>query len=199
MEAPRLRKSAKEFIQFSNFTDSLKNKKEKGAAKQNFKRELSGLTLDFNIDVTPDAYAEIIFDIKSGDIIRGRGRGDINLQNRYEGEFNAFGLLEFTEGAYNFTLYDIINKEFNIKPGSRSVGLATLIRVCSTLRPAIVSCLHGPILDDQTLINDPNIRRKYPVEVLLKLDGPMLSPTFRHRRQRPADNVAVGRQTTRCD
>ena len=34
----------------------------------------------------------------------------------------------------------------------------------------------GPILAYQTLVNDPNIRRKYPVEVILKLDGPMLSP-----------------------
>ncbi len=184
----------KEFIQFSNFTDSLKNKKKKGAAKQNFKRELSGLTLDFNIDVTPDAYAEIIFDIKSGDIIRGRGRGDINLQIDTKGEFNMFGLLEFTEGAYNFTLYDIINKEFNIKPGSKISWFGDpyqgVLDITASYRQLASM---GPILDDQTLINDPNIRRKYPVEVLLKLDGPMLSPNlnFDIDAKDLPDNVAV--------
>ena len=30
-----------------------------------------------------------------------------------------FGPVEFTEGWYNFTLYDIINKEFEIQKGSR--------------------------------------------------------------------------------
>ena len=30
-----------------------------------------------------------------------------------------FGAVEFTQGAYNFTLYDIINKEFDIQPGSQ--------------------------------------------------------------------------------
>ena len=164
----------KDFIQFSNFTDSLKKKIVK---KQLKKRELSGLTLNLDIDVTPDAYTEIIFDIKSGDIIRGRGRGDINLQIDTKGDFNMFGLIEFTEGAYNFTLYDVINKEFTIKPGSRITWFGDPyegnLNITASYRQLTSM---GPVLSDQTLINDPNIRRKYPVEVLLKLDGPMLSP-----------------------
>src|SRR5204862_2987453 len=36
----------------------------------------------------------------------------------------------------------------------------------------------APIFTDPKLVSDPSIRRKYPVEVLLKLDGPMLSPQF---------------------
>ena len=164
----------KDFIQFSNFTDSLKKKITKEQPK---KREVSGLTLDLNIEVTPEAYAEIIFDIKSGDIIRGRGRGDIKLQIDTKGEFNMFGQLEFTEGAYNFTLYDVINKEFTVKPGSRIIWFGDPyegnLNITASYRQLTSM---GPILADQTLVNDPNIRRKYPVEVILKLDGPMLSP-----------------------
>jgi hypothetical protein len=164
----------KDFIQFSNFTDSLQKKV---AAKQSFKRELSGLSLDLNVEVTPDAYAEIIFDIKSGDIIRGRGKGDVLLQIDTKGDFNMFGSVEFTEGAYNFTLADIINKEFTIRPGSNITWFgdpyeATLNIVASYRQLASI----GPILADQSIVNDPNLKRKYPVEVILKLDGPMLSP-----------------------
>ncbi|MBS1976380.1 MAG: translocation/assembly module TamB domain-containing protein [Bacteroidetes bacterium] len=166
----------KEFIQFTSFTQTVRKKK---VVPKTQKKELSGLTLDLDIDVTPDAYGEIIFDIKSGDIIRGRGRGDIKLQVDTKGEFNMFGLMEFTEGAYNFTLYDIINKEFQIKPGSRitwygdpyegNLAIAASYRQYTSM---------GPILQGQpeSVTNDPNIKRKYPVEVLLKLDGPMLSP-----------------------
>jgi hypothetical protein len=164
----------KDFIQFVNFTDSVKTKANKPQAK---KKELSGLTLNLDIDVTPDAYTEIIFDIKSGDIIRGRGRGDINLQIDTKGDFNMFGLVEFTEGAYNFTLYDIINKEFSIKPGSRITWFGDPyegnLNITASYRQ-LTSI--GPVLADQSVINDPNIKRKYPIEVLLKLDGPMLSP-----------------------
>ncbi len=181
----------KDFIQFSNFTDSLKKKI---VRKETFKRELTGLTLDLNIDVTPDAYAEIIFDIKSGDIIRGRGRGDISLRIDTKGEFNMFGVMEFTEGAYNFTLYDIINKEFIIKPGSKISWYGDpyegVLNITASYRQLASM---GPILADQTLINEPNIRRKYPVEVLLKLDGPMLSPqlVFDLESKDLPDNVVV--------
>ncbi len=181
----------KEFIQFINFTNSASKKVVKAKAR---KRELTGLTLDLEIDVTPDAYAEIIFDIKSGDIIRGRGKGDIKLQIDTKGDFNMFGVMEFTEGAYNFTLYDIINKEFTVKPGSKitwfgnpyegNLNITASYRQLTSL---------APIIADQTLINDPNIRRKYPVEVLLKLDGPMLSPDINFDIAAPElpDNVNV--------
>ncbi len=165
----------KEFIQFASFTDSIK--KQKDTKPQSVKRELSGITLDFDIDVTPDAYTEIIFDIKSGDIIRGRGRGDIKLQIDTKGEFNMFGLIDFTEGAYNFTLYDIINKEFTIKPGSRITWFGDPYEGNLNITASYKQLTSfTPILQDQSVVNDPNLRRKYPVEVILKLDGPMLSP-----------------------
>lgn len=167
----------KDFIEFTNFTDSIRKKIVK--VNKPLKKELSGLTLDFNIDVTPDAYAEIIFDIKTGDIIRGRGRGDLNLQIDTKGEFNMFGPLEFTEGAYNFTLSDIINKEFNVKAGSRitwygnpyegNMNITASYRKLTSIAPALQN-------QSPEVLNDPNVKRKYPVEVILKLDGPMLSP-----------------------
>jgi len=166
----------KEFIQFSNFTDSLQKKIE---VKKPLKKELSGIAMDLNIEMTPDAYAEIIFDIKSGDIIRGRGNGDILLQIDTKGDFNMFGQVSFTEGAYNFTLADVINKEFQIQPGSTVTWFgdpyeATLNIIASYRQLTSM----GPIFSNQALVNDANLKRKYPVEVLLKLEGPMLSPQF---------------------
>ncbi|HNR72713.1 MAG TPA: translocation/assembly module TamB domain-containing protein [Cyclobacteriaceae bacterium] len=166
-----------EFINFVHFSDTIQiaDKKE-SLAKNN---EPSGIILDLNLDITPDAYTEIIFDIKAGDIIRGYGYGDIKLQIDTKGEFNMFGLYEFEQGYYNFTLYDIINKEFSITKGSRIswygdpyggvLDLHASYRQMASL---------GPILPDQSeeTQTSSQVRRKYPVEVLLELDGPMLSP-----------------------
>src|SRR5690606_14382767 len=98
----------KEFINFISLMDTTTNE----IKVQGIKKEVSGITFDLNLEVTPDLYCEIIFDIKSGDIIRGRGNGDLKLILDTKGEFNMFGSVAFTEGWYNFTLYDIINKEF---------------------------------------------------------------------------------------
>jgi hypothetical protein len=133
--------------------------------------------MDLNLDITPDAYAEIIRDIKSGDIIRGYGRGEIKLQVDTKGEFNMFGVYEFDRGFYNFTLYDLINKEFIINKGSRITWFgdpyAGVLSLSATYRQ--LTSL-APILPDQSNANLPQIRRKYPVDVVMKLDGPMLSP-----------------------
>lgn len=181
----------KEFIQFTSFTRETASRKKQAAPK---KRELSGIQLDLNIDVTPDAYAEIIFDIKSGDIIRGRGRGDLRLEVDTKGEFNMFGQLAFTEGAYNFTLSGIINKEFQIKPGSNiswsGNPYEAQLNITASYRQ-ITSM--APILADQSVVQDPAIRRKYPVEVLLKLEGPMMAPlpTFDLTARELPDNVVT--------
>jgi hypothetical protein len=165
----------KEFINFVNFNDStFKETLKKSVTKA---RELTGLTFDFNLDVTPDAYCEIILDMKAGDIIRGRGNGDIQLELDTKGDFRMYGPFEFTQGGYNFTLYDIINKDFEIKKGSRITWYGDPYRgVLSASASYHQLASFGPIISDQTLSATPQLRRKYPVEVLLKLEGPMLSP-----------------------
>jgi hypothetical protein len=170
----------KDFITFVNFRDTTFTRKvEKNAASN--KVDLTGLTFDLNLDVTPDAYCEIIFDMKSGDIIRGRGNGDLKLQLDTKGEFNMFGPFEFTEGWYNFTLYDIINKEFEIRKGSRIswygdpyLGLLDINASYNQLASL------APLFSTrEDVANAPQIRRKYPVQVLLRLEGQMLSPEIR--------------------
>lgn len=165
----------KDFITFVNFADSLTLKK--GKTKSKNRDEPTGITMDMNLDITPDAYAEIIFDIKSGDIIRGYGNGELKLQLDTKGDFQMFGAYEFERGNYNFTLYDIINKEFTINKGSRITWLgdpysATLALTASYKQ--LVSM--APIISNQTYANTIPMRRKYPVDVQLKLDGPMMSP-----------------------
>lgn len=169
----------KDFITFAHFTDSL-SLQENSQKKSVKKKELTGISVDINLDITPAAYAEIIFDIKAGDIIRGRGNGDIRLQLDTKGEFNMFGGIQFTEGAYNFTLYDIINKEFTIKPGSSLLWYgdpyAGIMNITAAYRQ--LTSLASIYDKDVELQSEPAIKRKYPIEVQLKLDGPMLTPQF---------------------
>jgi TamB, inner membrane protein subunit of TAM complex len=165
----------KDFIAFVNLSDSAQLNKD--AAIKKAKSGPTGITMDLNLDITPDAYSEIIMDIKSGDIIRGNGKGDIKLQLDTKGEFNMFGTYEFDRGFYNFTLYDVINKEFSINKGSRIswygdpyAGQLALVASYKQLTSL------APIIADQTVAATTQMRRKYPVEVLLKLDGAMMAP-----------------------
>ncbi|HEY3402717.1 MAG TPA: translocation/assembly module TamB domain-containing protein [Ohtaekwangia sp.] len=165
----------KDFITFINFRDTALTKKIETDFSN--KVDITGLSFDFNIDVTPDAYCEIIFDLKSGDIIRGRGNGDLKLELNTKGEFNMFGPFEFTEGFYNFTLYDIVNKEFTISKGSRITWYGDPYQATVRINASYNQLASlAPLITDPNIGNSPQLQRKYPVQVLLKLDGPMMTP-----------------------
>lgn len=167
-----------EYINFVNLSDTTTI----DVTEEIERVDLRGLKLDFDLDITQDAYTEIIFDIKRGDIIRGRGEGDIKLQIDTKGEFNMFGDFAIQEGGYNFTLYNIINKEFEILPNSKIswygdpyegiLDINATYNQLASLLPLVVKNENDTIYQESL-----EMRRKYPVKVLLDIDGPLLSPT----------------------
>ncbi|MCZ2443517.1 MAG: translocation/assembly module TamB [Flavobacteriales bacterium] len=80
---------------------------------------ISNFTLNLNVKVTPDATCRVIFDETLGDIITASGTSDnLSVAIDSKGKFNMFGVYEITRGDYLFTLQNLINKQFVIKPGS---------------------------------------------------------------------------------
>ncbi len=147
--------------------------------KDNKATSIEGLILNLNLDITPDAYCELIFDVTSGDIIRGRGKGDIKLQIDTKGDFEMFGQYEIEEGAYNFTMYNIINKEFSILPGSLITWngdpyAATLDITASYRQMASLAPIFNATEDEVN--NNPEVHRKYPAYVMLFIKGDLRYP-----------------------
>ena len=99
------------FIRFVKI-DSV-NKKSHGT-----KNDFSGISLKFNLEATPDAEVQILFDAKAGDAIKARGAGNINMNINTLGGFEMFGTYTIIDGSYLFTLENVINKKFDIDEGS---------------------------------------------------------------------------------
>jgi hypothetical protein len=164
-----------EFINFISVNDTVNlNHRQEGK-----KMGLSGINLNLDLDITPDAYVEIIFDLTAGDIIRGRGNGKLNLQIDTKGDFNMFGDYEITEGGYNFTLYNIINKEFEIEPNSKISWVGDPYEAILDIRAnynQLASLIPILRVDDATVKDNPELKRKYPAKVLLDIKGNLLHP-----------------------
>ncbi|TAH26430.1 MAG: hypothetical protein EAZ07_04170 [Cytophagales bacterium] len=140
----------------------------------------SGLKMEFNLEITPNAYTEIIFDKRTGDIIRGHGNGNINLKIDTRGDFTMEGDYRFTEGWYNFTLAGLINKEFKIKANSSinwSGDPYSGIMDITAEYSQFVSM--RPLLKDSTALKNPEVSRKYPALVQLNLTGNLLTPEIK--------------------
>jgi hypothetical protein len=87
-------------------------------AEQNYKVDLSGIQMQFNLDVTPDAEVQIIFDSKMGDIIKAEGTGRMQMSVNTLGSFELIGEYTISRGDYLFTMQDVINKRLKIQEGS---------------------------------------------------------------------------------
>jgi hypothetical protein len=168
----------KEFITFvskSQATDTV-------VAENQASVKLSGIKLDFNFEITPDAYCEIIFDIKSGDIIRGNGNGKIKMQIDTEGDFTMFGDYQISKGSYNFTMLNAINKEFKIREGSRiswsgdPYGGILDIDASYEQTASLLPIIEPLLSSTQRESPPPQYTRRYPVTVLMKLSGDLMSP-----------------------
>jgi hypothetical protein len=73
--------------------------------------------MKFDIEVTPDAKAQLIYNSKIGDVIRSQGTG--NLQVSIDNDYNIslFGEYTVAQGDYLFTLQNVVNKKFDIQQG----------------------------------------------------------------------------------
>ncbi|GAB3813363.1 translocation/assembly module TamB domain-containing protein [Pontibacter rugosus] len=160
----------KDFIRFvnRNQTDSTGV----AVAVEDQQVDLSGINLDFNLDVTDDAYFEIIIDRTTGDVIRGSGNGDIQMTIDTRGDFNMYGSFEITQGAYNLNLLEgLVTREFKITPGGTITWngdpTAGLMDITATYTQ--LASLNG-------LLPGVDVSGRYPVIALIELNGSLLTP-----------------------
>jgi len=103
-------------VKFINFVD--KTKKDTVAVKKRqTESELKGLNFDLNMTVTDAAEVQLIFDEQAGDIIKGRGEGNLQLSINRQGEFKMYGNYFIRRGEYLFTLLNFVNKPFTVTNG----------------------------------------------------------------------------------
>jgi hypothetical protein len=117
----------------------------KDTIKQVVNKTPSNFSLDFNLEATPDAEVQLIFDAKSGDVIKARGAGNLNMKINSKGKFDIFGDYELTTGDYLFTLENFVTKKFEIQKGSiikfngdvynANIDIAAIYRQRASVRP----------------------------------------------------------------
>ena len=78
-------------------------------------KEVKGLTLNFDLEVTKDAIAEIVVDKNTGSILRGSGNGFMSIAINTQGKFEIDGVFVVDNGIYEFR--NIVNKDFVVQPG----------------------------------------------------------------------------------
>jgi len=153
------------FVRFVNTGDTLEAKE----------LNLSGITLKMDVEVTPDADFKIIFDESVGDVMNGRAKGNLSLRIDNLATFNMYGALEIVKGDYLFTLKNLINKKFNVRPGGTINWYGD--PMAGELNLSAIYKVNASLSD---IVQESQFQggQRVPVELEMKLRGRMLNPAI---------------------
>ncbi len=170
----------KDYIQFVNFTGY---KSDTNSVQSSVRQiNLSGLTITMNLDLTSDATFDIIFDKRAGDMIKGTGQGKLQLIIDNRGEMSIWGDYYIRKGTYTFTLLNLLNKSFNVRENSVIYFTGGLLNATMNIEASYDQLVSlEPLLDRNIVANNNNAEfsRRYPIGVILRLEGSLLAPTIK--------------------
>ncbi|WP_413998660.1 translocation/assembly module TamB domain-containing protein [Flavobacterium sp. W1B] len=159
--------SESSFIHF--LTAKEKYNIEKGIVEKSSKYK--GLELEFDLDITPDAEVEVIFDRSSGHGLKGKGFGTLLFKINTLGRFNMWGNFQAYEGSYNFKYGGLIDKKFSVEKGGSIEWFGDPMKAVLNLK-----AVYKTIANPSVLLENSSFNRKVPVEVVIGIRGDLASP-----------------------
>ena len=153
----------------------------------------SVMDIDMNFNVQPNIEMQLVIDPTVGDIIKGRGKGQISMHIVPKANvFEMRGEYTISEGDYLFTLQNIWQKLFKVVPGSTvswngdpmgaQLNIDAVYETKASLKPLVGNSLQGV-----------DTSRAVPVQCYIKLTDELMSPTVTFDVKVP--NVAPEIQT----
>lgn len=133
----------------------------------------SSVGINMNLDITPDAELQIIFDSKIGDIIKSRGSADLNISMSKTGDLAIYGDYFIEKGDYLFTLQDIFQKHLTIAKSSNISWAGDPLDAIVDI-DAIYRVRRASIYD--LTFNQDHQELVVPVETHLMMTGALESP-----------------------
>ncbi len=162
-----------EEVQMESFVSFVDRDAEQEGSKG--RRDLEGIDMNFDLEVTPAAKVSIIFDEQIGDVMKGRGEGNINMEVNTNGKFNMYGKYEVHQGDYLFTMRNVINKRFSVQKGGTIEWFgnpyeASLdLDAVYNLRTSIYPLMQG-------LEQDEGYKKRVPIELVMHLSRDLMNP-----------------------
>lgn len=164
-------------------------------AVQEIRRRLAGqqqggsssiYDMNIKVDVNENALVTLVMDPIGGDRIEARGNG--NMRMAYDSaneDLRMFGKYTLARGSYNFTLQDIIIKDFSIEDGSSITFNGNPYAAQLDIKAAYA--LNANLSDlDESFLQDKELNRtNVPVHALLLVTGDMRAPDIHYDLEFP--------------
>lgn len=147
---------------------------------------IKGLSVNFDLDIDPDAEVEVVVDKESGSTLIGRGVGTLLIELDTNGKFVMTGDFIATQGVYNFRYGGFVVKDFIVQQDGN-------IRWDGDPTKALldVSAVYRTQANPSTLLETSTVNRKIPVNVIINVTGQLLKPNIEFEIEFPGSGSTV--------
>ncbi len=161
---------------------------------------IKGLDIAALLKIGKEATVTIILDEQTGDNFKVSGEGDFNMTMNPNGNVRLSGVYEVLSGHYELNLYKIVNRKFNLVPGSRvtwsgdpfdaKLDVKAVYQVEASASPLMAPVYSG---------SDPAVKGKFrqvlPYYVFLNISGQLMEPEIAFNLDMPEEEQgAIGGQ-----
>ncbi|HVE60851.1 MAG TPA: translocation/assembly module TamB domain-containing protein, partial [Chitinophagaceae bacterium] len=159
----------------------------KEMTEREFQRSTSNITYEVNLTANPRVNIEVVLDDLTGDVIRGRGNGNLRLRAGTQEPLTMRGRYDIQEGSYLFTFQSFFKKPFVLRAGANNYiewtgdPYTANIRFEAVYRAENVN--FAPLGASLDLDNLQNYRGD--VNVVATLTGELFKPTFTFKLEFP--------------
>lgn len=146
----------------------------------------NSINLDANLEVNDNLDVQVIFDPTVGDILKTSGKGDLRITLDKEGSLNMFGEYKISKGDYLFTLSNLLNKKFVLKPGGTiawsgspydaTLDIGAVYNLKTSLNELLTTSADETDREQQTTTDKG---KKVPVECVLNLSDHLTNPVVK--------------------
>ena len=159
---------------------------------------VKGMDVSAVLEIAEEAKFRFILDQRSGDNLMVSGNAALNLNIEPNGRINLSGRYELQSGHYETSLYNLVNRRFEINPGSSitwqgdpmdaRLDVTAVYEVEASAAPLMATVTSG-----QASIAAGQYRQVLPFLVYLNVDGALLEPEISFDLDMPeADQGSLG-------
>jgi len=161
---------------FINFISKKEDTNKDTVSHQKSNGNEMNVKVNLQIEVTPDAEMELIVDPKAGDMITGKGKGNLRVEFDSFSDIKLYGTYTINSGYYLFTLQNLMRKEFKIDQGSTLAWTGSPFNAQCNIRALYPLTASLKDLDESLL--STTSRTSVPVNCVLKLTDNIMKPTI---------------------
>ncbi|PWI29346.1 hypothetical protein DI383_12890 [Flavobacteriaceae bacterium LYZ1037] len=161
---------------------------------------IKGFDISALLKVGKEATVTLVLDEETGDNFKVSGEGDFNMTMNPNGNVKLSGIYEVLSGHYELNLYKIVNRKFNLVPGSRVTWSGDPFDAKLDVKAvyeveASASSLMAPVYSGSDPATKGKFRQVLPYYVFLNISGQLMEPEIAFNLDMPEEEQgAIGGQ-----